>query len=64
MFLRIKRLYDEGRLDINGLLAAVRKKLINEDQFYMICGMFVNEATGNKAGEGENAPIKEVPENG
>lgn len=64
MFLRIKRLYEAGRLDIKGLIASVRKKLITEEQFYLICGVFFEEATGNKAGEGVNAPNREVTENG
>lgn len=64
MFERLKRLYENGRLDIAGLINAKKKGLIDENQFFYICGMFYDEATGNKAGEGEKAPKKEVIENG
>lgn len=62
MLERIKRLYNEGRINLNGLLAAVSKKLITEDQFFSISGRMYDEVTGNKAGEGKNS-LKEVTDN-
>lgn len=38
MFERIKRLYDEGKLSINGLKNAVEKELITAEQYKLICG--------------------------
>lgn len=63
MFERISRLYKLGRLNRDSLINAVKKGLITENQFFSICGVFYDEATGNKAGEGENTP-KEVNNNG
>ena len=64
MFERIKRLYDSCRLDMSGLLNAVNKELITEDQFFAICGRMYDEVTGNKAGEGKNSEDKEVASDG
>lgn len=38
MFERIKRLYDEGKLSINGLKNAVANDLITAEQYKLICG--------------------------
>lgn len=62
MFDRLKRLYENDRLDVAGLINAVNKKLISEDQFFEICGTFFDEATGNKAGEGNKAPKEVTPD--
>lgn len=64
MFERLRRLYqEERRINMNGLINAVKSKLISEDQFYRICNVTYDEATGNKPGEGKNAP-EEVTDNG
>lgn len=62
MFERLKRLYENERLDNTGLINAVNKGLITEDQFFDICGVFFDEATGNKAGEGSKAPKEVKPD--
>lgn len=38
MFERLKQLYIDGRIDIDGLLKAVEKGWITEAQFYAITG--------------------------
>lgn len=63
MYERIRRLYEAGRLEMNGLINAKKKRLIDDEQFFAICGRFFDDVTGNKAGEGDNAP-KEVSGNG
>lgn len=38
MFNRIKRLYDEGKIDLNGVKNAVVKGWITEEQYKIITG--------------------------
>ena len=56
MYERIKRLKEAGRLDLNGIINAYDRGLINDVQFMALTGISYDEATGNKAGEGINAP--------
>ena len=39
MYERLNRLYKDGRIDLNGLIKSVEKKLISEEQFFYISGI-------------------------
>lgn len=47
MFDRLKRLYDDGRINRAGLMSAVAKGWLTEDEFLEIVG---NEAEGDANG--------------
>lgn len=46
MFDRIKRLYENGKLDMKGMINAVAKGMITENQFFLITGIQYKEAAG------------------
>ena len=54
MFQRIQRLYNEGRLNLDGVINAADKKLITEDEFFTITNITYEKAKEQKKIEEDN----------